>query len=141
MKRSFTLAMLMLASAAHAQQVHKCVDRSGNTSYQSAPCSHAQTTARTWEAAPDPVPENAPAPAPAPAASQRKLARSPHAATSSPRKTGRSTGAAIPVENSGNSRACATAKAKRTRTLERVGLKRSFELLSKLDEAVRSACK
>ena len=55
MKRIFTLAMLMLAFDAHAQQVHKCVDHRGNVAYQSQPCAAAQTTARTWEAQPDPV--------------------------------------------------------------------------------------
>ena len=49
-------------------------------------------------------------------------------------------GASIPVENSGNSRACVSAKATRTRTLERVGLKRTFDLLRRLDDAVHSAC-
>ena len=46
MKRIFTLAMLMLAFDAHAQQVHKCVDRSGQVAYQSDPCSQVQTTVR-----------------------------------------------------------------------------------------------
>ena len=55
MKRIFTLAMLMLAFDAHAQQVHKCVDHRGNVAYQSQPCAAAQITARTWEAPPDPV--------------------------------------------------------------------------------------
>ena len=57
MKRIFTLAMLLLAFDAHAQQVHKCVDRSGGVAYQSQPCSDAQTTVRSWEAPPDLVSE------------------------------------------------------------------------------------
>ena len=138
MKRIFTLAMLSLAFHATAQQVHKCVDRSGNTAYQSAPCGHGQATARTWEAEPDPVVGNIPASA----ASHPVTQDSRHRASRGTGSRGRRTaGASIPVDNGGNSRACAAAKATRTRTLERVGLKRTFELLSKLDEAVRRACK
>ena len=138
MKWIFTLAMLTLAFNAHAQQVHKCVDRSGNVAYQSQPCAHTQTTARTWEAQPDPVPDRPPAPVSKP----RRATESAY-----PKHKGRRSrqggvpGASIPVDNAGNSRACATAKATRTRTLERVGLKRTYELLGRLDEAVRTACK
>ena len=37
--------------------------------------------------------------------------------------------------------ACARAREKREVTLERVGLKRNFDLLSKLDADVRSVCR
>ena len=138
MKRIFTLAMLMLAFDAHAQQVHKCVDRSGNVAYQSDPCSQTQTTARTWEAMPDPVPDRPSLPV----AAQRIPAGNVYPRTTTGRaSTGRTTGASIPVENAGNSRACLAAKATRDRTLERVGLKRTFDLLRRLDNAVHSACK
>lgn len=141
MKRIFTLAMLMLAFDAHAQQVYKCVDRSGNVAYQSDPCSQTQTTARTWEAMPDPVPDGSgPASVMAPVSKPRSAAAYPRSSAS--RWKGRGTiGAAIPVENGGNSRSCEAAKASRTQTLERVGLKRTFELLRKLDDAVHRACK
>ena len=138
MKRIFSLAMLMLAFDAHAQQVHKCVDRSGQVAYQSDPCSQVQTTVRIWEARPDPVPDRPSLPVAAPrppAASAYPKARTGRAST------GRTTGASIPVENAGNSRACQAAKATRDRTLERVGLKRTFDLLRRLDEAVHRACK
>ena len=138
MKRIFTLAMLMLAFDTHAQQVHKCVDRNGNVAYQSDPCSQVQTTARTWEARPDPVPDRPSLPV----AAQRAPAGNVYLSTKTGRASkGRTTGASIPVENAGNSRACLTAKATRDRTLERVGLKRTFDLLRRLDEAVQRACK
>ena len=135
MKRIFTSAMLMLALDAHAQQVHKCVGRSGSVAYQSQPCGDAQTTLRSWEAPPDPVSEPPPS-YPASASGQR------HGnATAMPavRRHRRVMGASIPVENSGNSHVCASAKA--TRTLERVGLKRTFDLLRRLDDAVSRACR
>ena len=138
MKRIFTLAMLLLAFDAHAQQVHKCVGRSGGVAYQSQPCGDAQTTVRSWKAPPDPVSEP-PSSIPATASRQK---HGNAAATVAParRKHRRVMGASIPVENSGNSRACVSAKATRTRTLERVGLKRTFDLLRRLDDAVHSAC-
>ncbi|HEY1142188.1 MAG TPA: hypothetical protein VGE88_18580 [Lysobacter sp.] len=37
--------------------------------------------------------------------------------------------------------ACEMAKSERDITLERVGLKRTFDLLSRLDEQVRKACR
>ena len=138
MKRIFTLAMLALAFDVHAQQVHKCVDRSGNVAYQSAPCSGTQTTARSWEAQPDPVADKPPPPV---AAQRAQTGNSRPKTRTTGSSTGRTTGASIPVENSGNSRACLAAKAARTRTLERVGLKRTFELLRRLDDAVNRACK
>ena len=138
MKWIFTLAMLSLAFSAHAQQVHKCVDRRGNVAYQSQPCAAAQTTARTWEAQPDPVSDR---PA-VPVAEPRRSMQNAYPKTKSRRsKAVGASGASIPVENSGNSRACEAAKATRVRTLERVGLKRTFELLRRLDDAVNRACK
>ena len=138
MKRIFTLAMLMLAFDAHAQQVHKCVDHRGNVAYQSQPCAAAQITARTWEAPPDPVSDR---PA-VPVAEPQRSTQGAYPKTKSRRsKAVGASGASIPVENSGNSRACEAAKATRARTLERVGLKRTFELLRRLDDAVNRACK
>lgn len=138
MKWIFSLATLSLAFSAHAQQVHKCVDHRGNVAYQSQPCADSQTTARTWEAQPDPVSDR---PA-VPVAEPRRSTQNGYPKTKGRRsKAGGASGAAIPVENSGNSRACEAAKATRVRTLERVGLKRTFELLRRLDDAVNRACK
>ena len=138
MKWIFTLATLSFAFSAHAQQVHKCVDGRGSVAYQSQPCAAAQTTARTWEAQPDPVSDR---PA-VPVAEPRRSMQNAYPKTKSRRsKAVGASGASIPVENSGNSRACEAAKATRVRTLERVGLKRTFELLRRLDDAVNRACK
>ena len=138
MKWIFTLATLSFAFSAHAQQVHKCVDHRGNVAYQSQPCADSQTTARTWEAQPDPVSDRSALPVSTP----RSPANSAYPKVRGGRsKAGGASGASIPVENSGNSRACEAAKATRRRTLERVGLKRTFDLLRRLDDAVNRACK
>ena len=140
MRRLMLVFTLLLPAAANAQQVHKCV-KGKDVSYQSAPCADGQATARTWEAQPDPVHSQQALPSdplPSPA---RKLTNGSRQGKAAKRKGSGMTGASIPVENSGNSRACQAAKASRARTLERVGLKRTFDLLSKLDNAVHSACR
>lgn len=51
------------------------------------------------------------------------------------------TGSTRIARNAVKPSACEAAKANRDRTLERVGLKRTFDLLSRLDEQVRNACR
>lgn len=133
MKRIFVCSLVLFAIPAAAQQVYKCVDGKGNTSYQSSPCASTQKTVKAWDATPDPITPYRP-----PTASRTQARQSRSTATGQRRG---SIGSSIPVENAGNDKACLAAKSKRDTTLRRVGLKRTYALLQRLDEAVRNACK
>ncbi|RYZ72955.1 MAG: hypothetical protein EOP91_06685 [Lysobacteraceae bacterium] len=129
---AFTAALLA-AGAASAQAVHKCA-KGGEVSYQSAPCDASQRTVRRWEAAPEPQPTDPPR---TDQARRNKLEPARVPAASKPRATARrhSASPASPAD-----KRCAAAKARRRAKLEAVGLKRNFDLLRKLDDAVHAAC-
>ena len=112
---------------ADAQNVYKCVAAGGVVSYQSAPCEHGARETARWDAPPDP-----------PSRLHQSVAN-PERHASEPRFT--RTGSAHIARNAVKPSACEAAKANRDRTLERVGLKRTFDLLSRLDEQVRNACR
>lgn len=120
----------MFWATAHAQQVYKCTDGS-QVSYQSLPCEGAQRTLRRWDATPEPVPAGAQA---GPAAKAHAMP----ARKSSLRRT--TAGSTRSRPDSAESR-CQAAKSKREAKLRAVGLKRTFDLLRKLDEAVYAACR
>lgn len=140
MRIVMALFVFLVASTASAQQVYKCV-RGNEVSYQSAACDATQKVARQWDATPEPEPT-------ADELRQRQsknqfgrtesawLSRA--AGTDRPRPTGnRATRAG---RKPGVSR-CDAAKARREAKLRSVGLKRTFDLLRKLDDAVNEACK
>lgn len=124
------LAALGLA-APHARsgELHKCVAAGGSVSYQSAPCPPGSAVAWKRAYVPDP---------PTPHASVRQSAsRTSPPRTSAPRRS------ASPRRSPARQRTdpCEAAKAYRERTLARVGLKRTFDLLRALDDRVYEACK
>lgn len=133
-------SMVLVVSAANAQQVYKCVGGK-NVSYQSTPCGATQIIARQWNATPEPEPSRE-------ELHQRQLKReheraesawlSRAAGTDQVRSVRRSRGSVH--AQSGMSR-CDAAKARRETRLKSVGLKRTFDLLRKLDDAVYEACK
>jgi len=114
-----------------AQGVHKCVTPGRAVSYQSEPCERGSRDAANWEAPRNPPPSGV-----------RQIASSPQ-----PERERRAehrsarTGTAHVVYSAPKPSACELAKANRDSTLERVGLKRTFDLLSRLDEQVRNACR
>ncbi len=125
-------ACLLPAVQASAQEIHTCIDAKGRKSYQNMPCAPEQRTAsvRRYEAKPED-----PAIASRIAAIEKEMDRRNH-----------SSGKATIVRTGGARRAagptpCQAAKAKRKATLDRVGLKRNFELLSQLDSEVWEVCK
>lgn len=128
------------ASAASAQQVYKCVSDS-EVSYQSAACDATQKVAKQWDATPEPEPT-------VDELRQRRLkiqrdraesAQLSRAAGTERARSGSSR------QNTGSRRSsmshCDAAKARREAKLESAGLKRTFDLLRKLDDAVNEACK
>lgn len=125
-------ACLLPAAQASAQEIHTCIDAKGTKSYQNMPCTPEQRTVsvRPYEATPED-----PAIASRTAAIQKEMDRRNH-----------SSGKATIFRTGGTRRAtgptpCQAAKAKRKATLDRVGLKRNFELLSQLDSEVWEVCK
>jgi len=123
----FGCVIALSCAHAAAQNVYKCVAASGVVSYQSAPCEHGAREAARWDAPPDPPSR----------LHQSVSSQERHA--SEPRFT--RTGSAHIARNAAKPSACEAAKVNRDRTLERVGLKRTFDLLSRLDEQVRNACR
>ena len=132
--------VFLAASSASAQQVYKCV-RGGEVSYQSAVCDATQKVARQWDATPEPAPT-------ANELRQRQLKdqidQSSSAWLSRAAGTDRARSAgnrAAPASRKPRISRCDAAKTGREARLKSVGLKRTFDLLRKLDDAVNEACK
>ncbi|BDU16768.1 DUF4124 domain-containing protein [Lysobacter auxotrophicus] len=125
----WTWLLALTCTHAPAQSVHKCVTKGGVVSYQSMPCAQDAREAAQWDAPPDPPPR----------AERQRTANVEHERATQPRAV--RTGSSHVVRNTTRPSACEAAKADRERTLERVGLKRTFDLLSRLDEQVRNACR
>ena len=126
------IAIFALPTAqATVQEIHTCIDAKGIKSYQNAPCDPGQRTAsvRSYAAKPDD-----PALAARSAAIQQEMDRRnrPSGKASVVRTANRRPSGPTP---------CQAAKAKREATLKRVGLKRTYDLLSRLDSEVWELCK
>lgn len=140
MHKFLLIFVLAYPGAVNAQQVHKCV-KGQDVAYQSAPCDPTQTTAKQWDATPDPEPT-------AGEIAQREARRKQRAQESAElrraagtdrTRTGGRTSNRTTV--SAADARCSAAKERRARKLESVGLKRTFDLLRALDDAVHNACK
>ncbi len=127
MKR-LLLLLCLCPGLASAGTLYRCVSASGQVSYLATPCAAGQRMDRSIEFAP--VPDS-----PVMATSGRKR---PASATGRSMSKSRRNGGTV-------SRAgvdpCHQARAKREQALERLGLKRTFADLSRLDEPVRAACR
>ena len=122
------LPMLLLAADAHAETLYRCVSVSGAVSWQAAACARGMRMMKSMEYTPD-APTAAPLPSYVPGTRTRRKSR----AATGYRVSARST---RPKPD-----ACARAREKRDATLERVGLKRNYDLLSNLDADVRRVCR
>ena len=118
--------------------VYKCVDKNGVPSYQSMPC-RQQAPSAVYEATPDSAQKIASA-----RALERERVQQSRVVSSISGRAGR-TGDGYRfsgTDGRDQERAnCAAAKAHRTRTLELVGLSRTYDLLHQLDRQVYEACK
>ena len=136
---SVLLCALLPSAAAASQNVHKCIAPGGTTTYQDSPCEDPLREAARWEAPIDPHPPAEPSTAAAP-----KRERDSSSSAVASRRAGtrmRNNGSASSIGTASRPSACEAAKAHRDSTLERVGLKRTYDLLSRLDEQVRRACR
>ncbi|KQZ57821.1 MULTISPECIES: DUF4124 domain-containing protein [unclassified Lysobacter] len=130
------LLLCLLPAAAGAHNVYKCVARTGAVSYQSAPCA-AATTARIWDATPEPPPDSVELQRREQAyrsglTESRYLSRL--AGTDRP---GRARAYSIRLGGHG----CEAARARRERKLAAAGMDRDYDLVSALNTAVFDACK
>lgn len=135
------LLTLVLCVDAPAQMVHKCVGRDGTASYQSQPCTRDAREVRTYEAAPEPPPT-----AEQLRTLEQRRARERAESAFLSRRAGTDRHAVersriVRERPAQSATACEAAKAARQQTLDVVGLKRNYELLSRLDANVRAACK
>lgn len=125
------------ASDVEAPTVRKCVDALGHVTFTSAACGSGQRLEGRYDATPD-------APAPAAAGTRSSEGAAPRRAAA-PRTVPEPRGASRPRTrgSAGPSpaRRCQAAKERREATLRRVGLKRSFDLLRRLDDEVWAACR
>lgn len=125
---------LPVPGLAQAQQpaIYRCADAKGMSAYQNMPCDPKQRTlsVRAYDAKPED-----PALTARTTAIQQEMDRRN-------RPSGRtSVASASPARRTTGPTPCQTAKAKRDATLKRVGLKRTYDLLSRLDSEVWEACK
>lgn len=125
------LSMPQVSAQDIAQDIRTCIDAKGMKSYQNAPCAAGQRTAsvRSYETKPED-----PAITARVAAIQQEMDRRN-------RPGGRSVAVRTGARRPSGPTPCQAAKAKRKTTLDRVGLKRNFDLLSRLDSEVWEVCK
>lgn len=122
---------LLYEPCAMAQEIHICIDAKGIKSYQNLPCTSDLRTAsvRIYVSKPEDLALTART-----TAIQQEMDR-----------RNRTRGKAVVVRTASNRRAgptpCQAAKENREATLKRVGLKRNFDLLSRLDSEVWERCK
>ena len=132
--------LFFIAPAGNAQQVNKCVS-GGEVSYQSAPCDASQSLVKQWDA----IPESDTS-ATEPSDNQEKRRQREVKSTQPGRAAGERrthSGNHAGKKSSSNAadKRCNAAKSRREAKLTSVGLKRTFDLLRKLDDAVYEACK
>ena len=126
--RNLAMAMLAVAIAAPAwaaTRIHACRSPDGALVYQDAACARGQRQVREWDAPADPI---VPRPAyrrPSESAPQRRT-RMPGARAARVAKS---------------SDPCRDARERRDATERRVGLARTYELLSALQREVYDACR
>lgn len=113
--------------------IYKCVDRSRNVTFQNEPCPETHST-RSTRVYTDPGynPDLARKIADDERAIQRRKAESAAAGSYS---------FGTPAQERPEVVRCRNARRERDRTLQRVGLKRAFDLLRRLDDNVYEACK
>ncbi|MFZ5656417.1 MAG: DUF4124 domain-containing protein [Pseudomonadota bacterium] len=127
--RTWMLALPALVGAlspAGAQTVQKCRAADGTVRYQSAACAPGERVLATWDAEPDPA-----MPAAAPSVPTRAESTAPRRR----RPAYRRAASRVDVDP------CRAAKERRDAIERRVGLARTYELLSALQRDVYEACR
>ena len=136
MRAAIVFCIFLVAPPGNAQHVYKCA-KVRDVSYQSTPCDGTQALVKQWEAAPEPEPSAVESQPSAVESRPRQPKRWRPGANSGASRSGVRTISSISAAD----RRCRAAKARREARLISVGLKRTFDLLRKLDDAVHEACK
>lgn len=123
---AFAFAIVIAVPASASTHVHACRRPDGVVVYQDEPCGAGQRLVREWMASPDPIVRTRPTRARAREPGSRR--RQGTAAT----RTDRRTASTDP---------CREAKERRDAIERRVGLARTYELLSALQRDVYDACR
>ncbi len=121
------LVLCVLPGVAFAGNVYRCVSHAGHVSYQSSTCPARHRTDQVIEFSHDPVVE---------VAAAGVKARHPKTAI---RRSGLNQ-RQVKARKAPPS-ACAKARASRDSQLARLGLKRTFDDLRRIDDAVRGVCR
>ena len=132
--------LLFIAPAGNAQQVHKCM-KGKEVSYQSAACDASQTLVKQWDATPEPEPSAVELGHDQAKHRQEDVKSTQFGRAASARRTRSANWAGKKSPINAADKRCDAAKARREAKLISVGLKRTFDLLRKLDDAVHEACK
>lgn len=128
------LALLLLSGLAWsmpamAQSVQKCIGHGGHVTFTSGDCGEGERLAASYAAVPDTI-----VPAAAYPDAGAGQARPEHR-RQGPSRAGTGVRKRAPPDR------CKAARDRREQTLRRVGLKRNFDLLRKLDDQVWDACR
>lgn len=135
MRRMLIVGLLLIAMPVTAQQVHKCQGRDGVPVYQNDPCPDAPAV-KTWDARPHYVSS----------ADQTRIDRQlAEARQAQEQRRRQRTTPVYSVSHGTQSQSrharCEAAKLRRERELEILGLRRTYNDLSRLGRAVYEACK
>ena len=126
--------MIVQCPAGAAQTIHTCIDPQGARSVQNIPCGHGSRTVRRREFA---------TPVDSAEATRRRHEVEQWRADQREREA-RAVRRAYPSyrpRRAPGPSPCEAARAQREATLERVGLRRNFDLLRRLDDMVWKACR
>lgn len=126
---------------ASAQVINRCVGKGGAVGFYSGPCPAGYQQSRSWDATPEAPPTNDEL---WKRYYQRKQGEADSRYLSQLAGTSRASEAAghqVRATNARNDAQCEIAKMHRADALERAGLNRSYDFLSRLDEMVRDACR
>jgi hypothetical protein len=129
--------LFLFPLTASAQMVYKCVGARGATVYQDEPCPQGARADKAWDgAAHQTTPEQLRANDARIRLTEQQLAarRARQTASGSYRSS-------APTASDSRHHRCEVAKRNRDAQLERIGLRRTYDILQRLDAAVYEACK
>lgn len=146
---SFLIGVLVLASPVRAAgqqagELRKCVSAGGAVSFQQQPCpaGSRQASSRSYVAEPAPTAAQIRARAAREQAARAESAElSRRAGTPGPYRAQHGAAMLHRVAIAKDDAACQRARRQRDETLERVGLKRTYDLLRALNDEVARACR
>ena len=136
MKGLMFAALAAVSMPVAAQVVSKCPDGKGGFVYQDAPCTHG-ASARDWDSAAHRLPPGREAQLEAERRHREAMAAANRRQPAQVNTVVHNNG---PSQAQQRARRCDAAKAHRKRELDRLGLRRTYDILRTLDDYVRREC-